>query len=389
MEKNQQNTPLRIAIVAGETSGDLLGAQLIQALRTYYPNMIIEGIGGQRMQQAGVRSLFPLEALSVMGISEVIRHIPHILSIRRRLYRHFCQQLPDVFIGIDAPDFNLTLARKLRKKGIKTVHYVSPSVWAWRKWRIHKIKRSIDLMLTLLPFETQIYQQHHIPVKFVGHPLADLIPFTSDKVAAREQLQLPAQVRVIAMLPGSRRVELNYLSELFINTAKAMLLNYPDLRFVVPVVNAQRRQQFTEIWQRVAPDLPFVIIDGQAQLAMTAADVVLLASGTATLETMLVKRPMVVAYRASAVTAMLIRWLVKIDMASLPNLIANKRLVPEYLQQEATVDNLVTALTQYLDNPEKVTGLIKEFSNMHQLLQCDASKQAASAIEKLLSRKQR
>ncbi len=379
-----QQRPLRIGIVAGEESGDILGAGLVHALCKQYPDLIIEGIGGTRMQQAGARSLFPMEALNVMGLFEVIKHIPRILSIRQQLYRYFCKFPPDVFIGIDAPDFNLTLAKKLHQQGIKTVHYTSPSVWAWRSWRIRKIARAVDLMLTLLPFENTIYEKHQIPVKFVGHPLADAIPLRSDQQLARQQLQLAQSGRVMAILPGSRRFELHYLSKLLIQTAKACLAKYPDLQFVVPLVNKKRRQQFYAIWQTVAPEIPFILVDGQAQSVMAAADVVLLASGTATLECMLIKRPMVVSYRVSAITAWLVNQLLNVRMVALPNLIANQRIVPEYIHYTATVDNLVNAISDYLDHPQQVTALIDKFDRMHHVLRRDASQQAAQAIIELI-----
>lgn len=381
----KKTSPLRVGIVAGEISGDNLGAGLIEALRCYYPDLIIEGVAGKAMQAAGAKSLYPLETLSVMGFTEVIRHVPAILAIRRGLYRHFCADPPDLFIGIDAPDFNLTLEEKLRKKGIKTVHYTSPSVWAWRSWRIHKIKRAVDLMLTLLPFENPIYEQHHVPVKFVGHPLADRIPMVSDQASARVTLGLPQDKPIMAILPGSRRMELRYLSRLFLETAKVCLEKYPDLQFVVPAANQVCYDLFYKAWQVVDPTLPITLIQGQAKEAMAAANVVLLASGTATLECMLVKRPMVVSYKGSEMSAQIVKRLLKIDMAALPNLIAGKRLVPEFIQYTAKVPYLSRALLDYLDHPDQ-HALINEFTELHTRLRCQASIEATKAIVALLQK---
>jgi lipid-A-disaccharide synthase len=372
-------------MVVAEASGDTLGAGLIAALKKYYPDLLIEGIAGPKMQALGARTLFPMESLSVMGIFEVLKHIPRILWIRFKLYRHFSKIKPDLFVGIDAPDFNLRLEKKLRKKGIKTVHYTSPSVWAWRAWRIHTIAKSVDLMLTLLPFENAIYEKHDIPVKFVGHPLADQIPAETDKIKARELLHLPPEGRVMAILPGSRERELHYLSELFIKTAKCSLQHYPDLRFVVPMVNEARYQQFYEFWQKTAPEIPFILLEGKADLAMTAADVVLVASGTATLEAMLLKRPMIVAYRTAALSAYIVKCLIKVDWVSLPNLIAGKKIVPEYIHYTATVDNLVEALRNYLDNPHLIEETKHTFSMLNQRLRCNASESAAKAILEVIS----
>lgn len=382
----QNLKPLRIGIVAGEASGDLLGAGLIQALRVLHPNIQIEGIAGPRMIASGCKPLFPMESLAVMGLVEVLGRLPSILRIRKYLYQHFLANPPDVFIGIDAPDFNLTLEQKLKSAGIKTVHYVSPSVWAWRQSRLKKIARAVDLMLTLLPFEERFYVEHHIPVKFVGHPLADTIPLQSDRILARQQFGLKAQDTVVALLPGSRLGEINYLGEAFIRTALKCYAQRPNLIFIAPMINAKRREQFAAITQRIAPQLPLRLLDGEAQLAMTAADVVLLASGTATLEAMLVKRPMVVAYRLSPITYHIVRKLVNVSRIALPNLLStNQNLVPEFIQKDATPENLSAAVLNYLDHPDLMNQVLTEYTRLHKILQRDASHQAAEAILQLIN----
>ncbi|HWS04069.1 MAG TPA: lipid-A-disaccharide synthase, partial [Gammaproteobacteria bacterium] len=334
--RTANSKPLRVGIIAGEMSGDLLGAGLIRALRERHPDAIIEGIGGAQMMAAGCRSLFPMEELSVMGLFEVLAHLPRLLRIRRSVIKHFLADPPDVFVGIDAPDFNLGVERRLKVAGIPTVHYVSPSVWAWRKGRIKTIARSVDHMLTLFPFEMAVYQEHHVPVSCVGHPLADLIPDHVDAVAARADLHLPVGVPLVALLPGSRAGEVARLADIFIATVHWCAHHRPGVHFVVPLANAITRDIFVGALRRHMGDLPVHLIDGQARQAMAASDAVLLASGTATLEALLLKRPMVVAYRLARLTYWLARWLVHLPYFSLPNLLAERALVPEFLQDEVT-----------------------------------------------------
>lgn len=382
MKQNQQNSskPLRIAIVAGEVSGDILGARLITALRQQHPDCEIIGIPGPEMRAAGCQQIVPMENLAVMGVVEVLAKLPQILRTRRQLLNELLANPPDIYIGVDAPDFNLPVELKLRKAGIYTVHYNSPSVWAWRNRRLKKIAKSTDLMLTLLPFEAICYQQKQIPVSFVGHPLADEIPLVMDKTIARQTLNLPANAKIIALLPGSRANEIEKLAEIFIRTAQQCLAKHPDLIFITPMVNAARREQFQVILQRVAPNLPMQIFMGQSRTLMAAADLILLASGTATLEAMLVKRPMVVAYRFAPITAWLARRLVKIKYFSLPNLLANKELVPEFFQEAVTVENLKAAILQRLENTTLIKNLINEFDHIHHQLRLNASKSATEAI---------
>lgn len=376
---------LRVGIIAGEPSGDLLGGELIASLRLLRPDLKVEGIGGPHMIAVGCHSLFPMESLSVMGVTAVIARLPNLLKIRRQIIQHFLKNPPDVFIGIDSPDFNLTIEKKLKSKGIKTVHYVSPSVWAWRRGRLKKITSAVDLMLTLFPYEKNFYQQQStIPVEFVGHPLADLISLNVDQHKARAKLGLAAHDKMIAILPGSRSNEIHFLGELFVRTAMACAAYMPSLKFIVPLVNGQRRKQFEEILKRLSPPMDIQLIDGRSREVMAAADAVLLASGTATLECLLLKRPMVVAYRMSSFNYALAKRLIKTAYIALPNLLADKHLVPEFIQKQATVKNLSQALLSYLRDEEKVKQLQTEFSHIHHSLRHDASNVAAAAVLNLI-----
>ena len=377
---------MHVAMVAGELSGDLLGAGLIAALKTRYPHAHFTGIGGPEMLDRGFQSVVPMERLAVMGLVEVLRHLPELLQIRQRLYQHLLANPPAVFIGVDAPDFNLTLERRLRACGIPAVHYVSPSVWAWRPWRVRKIARSVDLMLTLLPFEAAFYQDHGVPVCYVGHPLADVIPMRSDAVAARQALglALPADTRIVALLPGSRMGEVSRLGALFLDTATWLHAQRPNLHFLMPAATPRLHEMLTGMQAERAPALPLTLIQGQSRVAMTAADGVLLASGTATLEAMLLKRPMVVTYRVAPVTAWIARRLITISRFALPNLLAERELVPEFIQEAATVEKLGPAVLRWLDDATARERLTVEFDALHTLLRRDASTQAADAIVELL-----
>ena len=374
---------MRIGIVAGELSGDLLGAGLIYALKAKYPNAIIEGIGGPKMLAAGFHSHFPLETLSVMGLVEVLKHYFEIKKCHDSLAEYFLQQPPDVFIGIDAPDFNISLEYKLKKAGIPTVHYVSPSVWAWREYRLAKIARACDLMLTLFPFEADYYHKHNIPVCFVGHPLADAIPLHTDQKVARKKLGLNTNGKLIALLPGSRFNEVTQLTNAFLKTANCLLKQQPDLAFIVPLANPKIKQYFVE---QIPNELPIHLLDGQSHEIIAAADVVLTASGTATLEAMLLKRPMVVAYRMANLTYWLAKFLVHIPYISLPNLLANKLLVPEFIQNQVIPDNLAPAILDWLNNSNKVQILQNNFTKLHHNLRQSANQKAAQAILSLISK---
>lgn len=380
---------MHIALVAGELSGDLLGAGLIAALRTYFPHARFSGIGGPGMIEQGLRSLVPLERLAVMGLVEVLRHLPELLRIRRRLYRELLADPPAVFIGIDAPDFNLGLERRLRICGIPTVHYVSPSVWAWRPWRVRKIARSVDLMLTLLPFEAAFYQRHGVPVRYVGHPLADSIPPHNDPLLARRSLHLavPTEACIVALLPGSRRGEVGRLGPLLLDTAAWVWTQRPEVHFLLPAATPELLEVLESMRAERAPALPLTLIQGRSREAMAAADVALLASGTATLEAMLLKRSMVVAYRVAPVTAWIARRLLTVSHFALPNLLAGRALVPEFVQDAATVDNLGPAVLRWLDDVVARSELMVEFEALHTQLRCDASRQAAAAVAELLGRR--
>jgi len=375
---------LRIGIVAGEASGDLLGAALVQALREQYPDAIIEGIAGPGMQKQGVHSIYPMERLSVMGLFEVLGRYRELSRMRRELIEYFINNPPDVFIGIDAPDFNHVIETRLKAQGIKTVHYVSPSVWAWRQYRLRKIKQAVDLMLTLFPFEAKFYRQHAIPVQFVGHPLADMIPMQTDVQAAREKFELSQDAEVLAVLPGSRVSEVSRLAKSFVQTMQRCVEQRPQLKLLVPLVNAQTRTLFEAAINQYAPELSVIIIDGQSRDVMAAADVVLLASGTAALEAMLLKKPMVVAYRLSALSYPLARLLVKVDSVSLPNLLAGEKLVPELIQNEANPEQLTAAVLSYFEHPLRSITLRERFNEIHKALQQNASVSAANAILGLL-----
>lgn len=377
--------PIRIGIVVGEASGDLLAADLCKELKRRQIPFTVIGIAGPALQQQGAHSLFPMERLSVMGLGEILKQLPQLLRCRRDITNYFIAHPPDVFIGVDAPEFNLDLEKNLKKQGIRTIHYVSPSVWAWRRWRLKKIAKAVDLMLCLFPFEKSFYEEHKIPVQFVGHPFADEIPFTIDSLAARKTLGLPESASIVALLPGSRRNEINYLGELFLQTAQRCYQQDQQLVFVVAMVNQEREQQFLQWAKQIAPTLPLHVIRGQSRQVMAAANIVLLASGTATLEAMLLKKPMVVAYRMSKLSYWMAKLLIKVDYIALPNLLAKKLLVPEFIQDKANVNNLSHALFYYLNNPECVSKLEKEFLVLHQQLRCHASKQAVDAVLKILN----
>lgn len=367
--------PLKIALVAGESSGDILGAGLMQALKIRYPDIEFIGVGGPRMEAEGLTSYFPLERLAVMGLVEVLGRLPELLARRRRLVDSLLEARPDAFVGIDAPDFNLGLELKLRRVGIKTVHYVSPSVWAWRQKRVLKIREACDLMLTLFPFEAQFYDEHRVPVRFVGHPLADTIPLQADRAAARAALGLPGECQVVALMPGSRGGEVARLGELFLAAAERLRAVRPGIRFVLPCASPERRAQLESML--AGRDLPLTLLDGRSHEALAACNAVLIASGTATLEALLFKRPMVVAYSVAPLTFRILKRLVKSPYVALPNLLAQRLLVPELLQEAATPDALAQALSPLLDNGDVQT---EGFDLIHRTLRCNASEQAAEAV---------
>lgn len=373
----------RIAIIAGEKSGDILGARLIQALNKQHSHLHFEGIGGEEMLAQGFESFFLMERLSVMGFTEVIRRLPELLMIRYKLIQHWLKSPPDLFIGIDAPDFNLKLEARLHQAGIKTVHYVSPSVWAWRQKRVHKIKGNIDLMLTLFPFEAAFYQKHHVPVAFTGHPLADEVPLHSDKQDARQQLQIASNSKVLAVLPGSRGSELKYLAEPFIKALQRLQNKQPDLVVLAPMVSDVLSQRFQQQCADYAPELKIKLLKGRSRLVMTAADYILMASGTAVLEGMFVGRPMVAAGKLSAITVKIIRLFGMLNTTyyTLPNNLANESLVTELIQEDVTVDNIVSSVEALFTlSNERRDYVLARFAELHESLRLDASKTAADIV---------
>lgn len=375
------SAPLKIALVAGESSGDILGAGLMQALKAQHPDVRFIGVGGPRMEAEGLVSYFPQERLAVMGLVEVLGRLPELLKRRKRLVETLLVERPDVFIGIDAPDFNLDLELKLRRAGIRTVHYVSPSVWAWRQKRVLKIRDACDLMLTLFPFEAKFYEEHQVPVRFVGHPLADAIPLQADRSAARAALKLPDDEYVVALMPGSRGGEVARLGELFLQAAELLRALRPGVRFVMPCASPERRVQLEQML--ATRDLPLTLLDGRSHEALAACDAVLIASGTATLEALLFKRPMVVAYSVAPLTFHILKRLVRSPYVALPNLLAQRRLVPELLQDAATPEAMAQLLSPLLEDGAVQT---ESFDEIHRALRCDASTQAAAAVLELVRR---
>ena len=385
---NTDNRPITIGIVAGEISGDTLGAGLIRALKQRYPQARFVGICGAQMIAEGGETWFPLERLSVMGLVEVLGRIKELFAIRDELVRRFVAEKIDVFIGIDAPDFNLRVAPQLKQAGIKTVHYVSPSVWAWRQGRIHGIKAAIDLMLCLLPFEKQFYDQHQLDAVFVGHPLADSLPLKNDTLAVRQQLGLEANKQYVALLPGSRGGEVSRLAEPLFAAALLLKKQHPQLEFIIPAINALRKKQISELLEQSG--LQATIFDdsygaGVGRLVMAAADVVVLASGTATLEAMLLKKPMVVVYKLHWLTYLIVRLMAKAKYISLPNLLANQALVPELVQHAVTPESISQAVEQWL-KPQQQQQIVARFTELHQQLQVNGSETAAQAISQLIEK---
>jgi lipid-A-disaccharide synthase len=371
-----------IGIVAGEASGDLLGSHLIRALKKHRPDLDFIGIAGPKMISEGATSLFPIEKLSVRGYVEVLRHLPGLLKIRKQVYKTILKSHPEIFIGIDAPDFNFALERKLKRKGIKTIHYVSPSIWAWRKGRMGKIRRAVSHVLALFPFEPAIYQDAGIPVSYVGHPLADIIPVEPNKLEAREQLKLKPKQLVIAMLPGSRQTEVNQLADLFVKTAKKILDVRPDIQFLVPLITRETRTIFEQaIYDNQGEEpLPIQILFGHAHLAMEAADAVIVASGTATLEAALYKRPMVITYRMPWLSWQILKRMNYLPYVGLPNVLAGRFVVPELLQNEATPEKIADAAIKLLEDNTVAEEIRKEFTDIHHRLRQNTEEKAAEAI---------
>jgi lipid-A-disaccharide synthase len=376
----------KVGIVAGEASGDILAAGLIKQLKKQYPNATFEGIAGPKMQAQGCQSLFDMEELSVMGLVEVLSRIRRLMFVRKTLLNHFIANPPDVFIGVDAPDFNLGLELKLKKQGIKTVQYVSPTVWAWREKRIFKIAKATNLVLSIFPFEKQVYDKHHIPCKYVGHTMADDIAIKPDIQKARLSLKLKENETVLAVLPGSRKREVDTLLDVFIQSCLLLKSDIADLKVLIPVVNRQRKDQVDQYIQTHNPDLSIQVVIGHAREVMIASDAVLLASGTATLEAMLCKKNMVTAYKLSGLTYQMMKWLYKAKYFALPNVLADQKLIPELLQDDVTPQTISELLLPMLtlQNGDDQQALTNKFESLHESLKKDADVQSAAAVASLI-----
>ncbi|MCK9200222.1 MAG: lipid-A-disaccharide synthase [Gallionella sp.] len=376
-----QQKKIVIGIVAGEASGDMLGSHLMTALKEARPDIHFVGIGGPKMQSAGMEVLFPMEKLAVRGYVEVLRHYREIVGIRSKLRAHFLGNRPDLFIGVDAPDFNLDLELALKTSGIPTIQYVSPSIWAWRGERIHKIGRAVSRVLALFPHEPKLYRQAGIAVDYVGHPLADMLPEFPKRAEMRETMRIPLHAKVFAFLPGSRQSEVKYLAHTYIETAKLVLQQIPDARFLVPLVSRETRGIFEQaLYDCDAEQLPITLLFGHAQDAMIAADGVLVASGTATLECALLKRPMVITYRMPAFSWWMIKRKRYQPYFGLPNILCERFVVPELIQEDATPENLTQALLNLVNNGEAVVQLEETFHELHRTLRQDTAQKAAAAI---------
>lgn len=380
MQFTHQTRP-NIGIVATEASGDQLGGHLICSLKARLPQAQFIGIGGPKMLAAGMQSLFPMEKLAVHGYVEILRRLPQIVWIRRKLRNYFLQHRPHILIGIDSPDFNLGLEEKLKQRGVPTVHYVSPSIWAWRSERIHKIKRAVSHMLTLFPFEPPLYEKAGIPVTYVGHPLAELLPDVPDRAAAREQMRLLPTTKVIALLPGSRQNELHYMADTFIATARRISQVLAGVHFLVPLHSRETRDQFENaLYRNNAQDLPLTILFGHTHNALIVADVALVASGTATLEALLLKCPMVITYKANDLSFRMVKNKYYLPFVGLPNILAGEFIVPEILQRDATPENLAQALLNLLADETVTERLRRKFSAIHAMLRQNTAQRAAQAI---------
>lgn len=376
--------PLRIGLVAGESSGDILGASLMQHLKQQHPAIEFVGVGGPLMAAEGLTSLVPMETLAVMGLVDVLKRLPQLLAARRQVVRTMLAEPPKVFIGIDAPDFNLPIEKKLKAAGIKTVHYVSPSVWAWRPKRIFTIKKATDDVLSILPFEQAFYAQYDAPCTFVGHPLADDIPLVNDQNAAREQLGLSANKQYVAILPGSRGGEVALLSKDFFAAAHLLHQQFPQLEFLLAFANSARREQIEGLLTEQDKALPIHFFDGQSRVVMAAADTCMLASGTVSLEAMLLKRPMVVSYKFTWLNYHILRHFVQVKHFSLPNLLADRPLVKELLQEQVTPEAIAAEIGMHLTSDLSQT--LAAYTELHQSIRCKAGQRAAQRVLELASK---
>ena len=380
-------SPVRIAMVAGEASGDLLASHLIAALKAKLPDAVFYGIGGPKMEAQGFDAWWPMEKLAVMGYVDALKHYREISGIRRQLKKRLLDIRPDIFIGVDAPDFNLGLEIDLKSAGVKTIHYVSPSIWAWRGGRIKKIARAVNRVLALFPMEPPLYEKERIPVTYVGHPLADIIPLVTNKAAVREKLAMPRDVPIFALLPGSRRGELEMMADTFVQTAKLIRERFlPNALFIVPLTTRETRLQFEmAIYQQEAGDVPFRLLFGHAQDALGAADVSLVASGTATLEAALIKRPMVITYKIAKLSYWIMKRMAYQAFVGLPNILAGRSVVPEILQNDATPENLAEALVKLYEDKENAEAVADAFTDIHLQLRQNTAEKAANAVIECLN----
>lgn len=377
---------LKIAMVAGEASGDLLASHLIAALRERLPEAVFFGIGGPRMESQGFEAFWPMDRLAVMGYVDALKNYRAIASIRRQLKKRLLQIEPDIFIGVDAPDFNLGLETDLKAAGVRTIHYVSPSIWAWRGGRIKKIAKAVNHVLALFPMEPPLYERAGIPVTYVGHPLADIIPLQIDRLAVREMLFMPKDVPVFALLPGSRQGELAMMADTFVQTAKLLSERLPTAQFIVPLATRETRLQFeAAIYAQQAGDVPFRLLFGHAQDALGAADVSLVASGTATLEAALIKRPMVITYKIAKASYWIMKRMAYQAFVGLPNILAGRQVVPEILQDEATPENLAEALVKLYEDKDNAAAVAEAFTDIHLQLRQNTAEKAANAVIECLN----
>lgn len=380
-DSTNRNRPLTIAMCAGEASGDLLGAHLIKALQQRRPDAQFIGIGGPKMQALGFKSLYDQEKLAVRGFAEVVKRLPEILKIRKGLIQDMLDWQPDVFVGIDAPDFNLGVEAKLKQTGIATVHYVSPSVWAWRRGRVNKIVHQTNKVLCLFPMEPQLYIDAGGKAEFVGHPMAETMPMEADQITARDELGLPQGIPVFALMPGSRVSEIDYMAPVFLEAAKLLQMRYPNARFVLPAATAASRARLQYyLTKPVFQSLPIVVTEGQAAKAATAADVVMVTSGTATLEVALCKRPMVISYKISPLTYAYVRPKIKVPHVGLPNILLNKEVVPELMQDRAKPEFVALAVSEWYESPDRVASLHADFNLLHHELRRNTAALSAQAV---------
>lgn len=370
-----------IALVAGEASGDTLGAGLISSLKQRYPNARFVGIGGPKMQSFGLESWYPMESLSVMGFFEVLKHLRELLQLRKELIHRLLELRPDVFVGIDAPDFNFTVERTLKQNNIPTVHYVGPSIWAWREKRLEKIKKSTDGVLVLFPFEPPYYDRYDIPVRFVGHPLAHRFPEQPDKLSACQELNLPVDAQITAILPGSRMSEIERMIDPYLQAAVIMAQVYPQMQFVIPCVHAKARQRIQQSVEQFASGLTIHLVDQHSQQVLEACDQVMVTSGTATLECALMKKPMVIAIKLHPISYWIMKRLATTHWIGLPNILAGKSLVKELIQDDASPENIANAMLEVIKDSKLRQLQIEAFNHQHQQLRLDASELAADAIQ--------